>query len=120
MTNPLASILAALLASLALVGCGAPVSDGDPDGAVVVDAAADAGPSFPHPAQCPQLQTPSGPTEGARIINGGCAYFCRRGFGTCDNVVCGTNVHTNINHCGECGRRCVGVVGDRCAEGRCG
>jgi hypothetical protein len=42
---------------------------------------------------------------------------CEEGFGSCDgDLTCGTNLSTSPDHCGACGRSCLGAT---CTNGRC-
>jgi len=96
MTNPLCSILAALLASLTLVGCGAPVSTGSPEDAGPVADGAVCPPDPPeyavlgalpptwclHTDRCPPTVGPGGRSLGS-LWSGRCVYICPPGWQTC-------------------------------------
>ena len=50
---------------------------------------------------------------------GACQISCKPGFADCDGVNangCEVDVNTNANHCGQCGRSCLGAT---CVDGLC-
>ena len=56
--------------------------------------------------------------------NGTCGLTCNNGFGNCDGLLangCETNTATNVDHCGQCARACVGtfVASKSCNAGAC-
>jgi hypothetical protein len=64
-------------------------------------------------------------------VGGQCVYTCNLGYASCDNAAgvpvgtttegdangCETNLNTNANNCGACGKRCA--TGASCTAGEC-